>query len=926
MKKFMAIALTLIMVFGFIPLVGTPASARVETAVWSPTFYDFDAGDNYVISTENSNQGQTGIQRVDPSNTTVTVNASNELEITAVGSSYKTMRINTPTAIGGTDWYSYHGFKPVADKEYKITFNARLSDGTGNIRVRGNAGKHDTPGAGVWQEFGLTTTNSVVAHTFTQTATGGDVQIDTGNVDPGVTITITNLVIYELSDPPKTTLTGSTTTIPTANLQAGAGVDSVSSAGVVIATGSWTQRSVSFHVEWDGASLANYESLTFTYTGISGDFNFKNLFLLADGTQIATTSTGDAGGSGSAITFNIAAATGTPTTFTIRVGSATASPPSGMSASSMSYTNISMNKLCNHVWDTSLPNNHTQHRCTEADCIYTAWASHNTTGTGGACAICNKAPIFNAITHLGATLWNGSLTQRGIALSSASRAALREAGVEAATVKIVTGNPEAGTMQFAANSDGPGTIPVAFDSADFIRDKEITVDLSDVDVNWAGDWVEFGLNYSGTTPFTFSIELLNADGEVVFDKDGVHEASGGGGTGPGPTTPDGDVIYEMTAAEIDSLIQYGGSTMDVLRKAGSPTLTREGNTLVISNRGDDWHTIDINTKSTLFQAGFEYIIEIDLELVDKTKTTTFILGQASRPWGWAASEADVSATKLVLDRIVVSDWAKDDQNIRIQTNDTNSFVVKSIKITEIFVGLPVHVEIIDSETVKILGGQDTQDFIDGARDGAVYINLLNVANMEALPKGIINAVIPNDALQDFLAAGMDVIIRMPDGMIVIPKAALSDILDEAGGVDVMLTIQRVSKDDLEDVLNEEQLKALPDDAAVFNITLTANGVKITEFSGFLRVSLPWTGGTPASVWLLDNDGKLVPRTIPTGVAQRAGWVTFDTPSLSIYIIRHTPGPGTAKTGVVTFLGIAGALLVASGTGALIITRKMKKQK
>jgi len=239
---------------------------------------------------------------------------------------------------------------------------------------------------------------------------------------------------------------------------------------------------------------------------------------------------------------------------------------------------------------------------------------------------------------------------------------------------------------------------------------------------------------------------------------------------------------------------------------------------------------------------------------------------------------------------------------------------------------------VDDETVKLLmDDQLVQDLIKGATDsGVVRINLLSAENDDdgsALPKGIINAIIPNEAMSDFLKEETVKVVRidMPDGAIDIPKEALESILKLVDGEDITLTINQVAKDDLEDMLTEEQLKGLPEGAAVFEITLFAGETQIEKFEGFLRIWLPWSGQLPATVWLLNTDGTLSARTSPTGINVPSGWVVFDTPSLSIYIIRHSPGSTTDNTGVVTFLGIAGVLLVTSGAGTVVIARKLRRK-
>ena len=183
-------------------------------------------------------------------------------------------------------------------------------------------------------------------------------------------------------------------------------------------------------------------------------------------------------------------------------------------------------------------------------------------------------------------------------------------------------------------------------------------------------------------------------------------------------------------------------------------------------------------------------------------------------------------------------------------------------------------------------------------------------------------VIPFEALEAFAEAGNDVILTMPEGVFLIPKGVLADIVDQAKNKDLEFTVTEVDEDSK--ILTDEQKEYLEDkeDIAIFTITIMAGDVKITKLDGSLDITLQWDG-KKASVFYLPEDGS-EPEKMNT--ANSAGRVSFETNHLSIFFIEEDPDAATTpNTGVIMFFGIAGTVLAASGTGAVLFARKLKKR-
>ena len=132
---------------------------------------------------------QPGVQIADMGSSSMQMYEDGALGINPSDGQYKAINIQTGTAVSGTNYYYNDGFAAEANSEYTVTFSVYAAEGNGQVRVRGNAA---TATNDDWQTTNISTAPDSVSYTWTQSATGGNLQIDTGNTAQGTIVYITN--------------------------------------------------------------------------------------------------------------------------------------------------------------------------------------------------------------------------------------------------------------------------------------------------------------------------------------------------------------------------------------------------------------------------------------------------------------------------------------------------------------------------------------------------------------------------------------------------------------------------------------------------------------------------------------------------------------------------------------------------------------
>ena len=161
------------------------------------------------------------------------------------------------------------------------------------------------------------------------------------------------------------------------------------------------------------------------------------------------------------------------------------------------------------------------------------------------------------------------------------------------------------------------------------------------------------------------------------------------------------VIWSLAEDEMTQWAEVGDSGMrviytDYLMQAGNPTMTiieapQGHNGIRISNRGADYHTIDIergNHALVLNPAANTYRMTVTGRVVNPPAGTVFIIGGPSNPWNWLG-HTDVSGNGnfTAVAEISNASFAATDggaaqfnRGFRLQTNNTATFYIYNIVV------------------------------------------------------------------------------------------------------------------------------------------------------------------------------------------------------------------------------------------------------
>lgn len=147
-----------------------------------------------------------------------------------------------------------------------------------------------------------------------------------------------------------------------------------------------------------------------------------------------------------------------------------------------------------------------------------------------------------------------------------------------------------------------------------------------------------------------------------------------------------------------------------------------------------------------------------------------------------------------------------------------------------------------------------------------------------LPKASLSSLVSGTG------AGLE--IDTPVGTVTIPRETLSNIVSQASGSTLTVSVEAVEKK----ALTEEQQK-LVGDSAVFDISITSGGKHISSFDGkSVTISLPYTlkageNADGVTVWYLNDKGEL--EQITCKYDAKTGQATFTTTHLSHYMVGYS---------------------------------------
>ncbi|MDR2589620.1 MAG: hypothetical protein LBC71_01335, partial [Oscillospiraceae bacterium] len=701
-KKTLALVLTLVMMLGVLPIIG----GDVASATYDHTITFANTDTIHSGSGNSGNQkfiGNSGIE-IWGGDELVPSMGSNYLSLNLYSGQYKQFTIQVGANVpNGSNNYNSEGFQLTANQAYKLTINAQAASDSFKLRQNIN-----NTALTNWATFGTTATDQEIEFVLTS----HNIVLDTWDTTTGNTLIINSIRIQSLAPPPITNLDGtSDVVIPGTDLVAGSAVtlsQQISTSARVTHTSGYSAGNVvMFNVNLtNGVLITDYESIKITYTGVSGDYNHKDVRLTAvpraSGVVSASTSpsanhligmqsTGDAS---NAVTLeyllvNTAANNAIDTLdneseirFALWIWGG---PDAIYEISDITF----VKKLCEHIW----ASNPTHHWCTKTDCVLHTPATHNAVaGSNANCVPCGRVPAFRAVSQIGTVTWTNNFVTRGIGLDAATRTALRTANVESARITIETGAPAVNTeMRFALNSATLGNVGgmqyIEFNSND-IKDKVIDFDLTKGNgINWASGWIEFGLEYTAAASFTFSVELLNAKGEIVFG------AGAGDGEEDDPP-PVSEAIYEMTVENRDAFLADGQSGGG-LRAVGNAKYAASGDGILVSGRTNSWEGLDI--MASVFTAGKRYRVDVVISSVGEAQT--FSLENTDSPWGVFTQREGTSNVNLIATENA-SAFLDPQRGVRIRTAGSSvvgdgDFIIHSIRIFEVppvDVTIPGHVE------------------------------------------------------------------------------------------------------------------------------------------------------------------------------------------------------------------------------------------
>lgn len=157
-----------------------------------------------------------------------------------------------------------------------------------------------------------------------------------------------------------------------------------------------------------------------------------------------------------------------------------------------------------------------------------------------------------------------------------------------------------------------------------------------------------------------------------------------------------------------------------------------------------------------------------------------------------------------------------------------------------------------------------------------------------------------DMIGDLVKIGAKLTLKYGTSSIVLEGNSLENVSDKGT---VAFTTTKVNSDDLND-----SMKNAAGNASVYNITLTAGDITLTEFGKFtITINSIADGDRIPRVWRIDEDGS---KTMVDDVKVIDGNVVFTTNHLSYYAVSYEQDEGSGLP--VTIAAVAVALVIIMG--------------
>ncbi len=151
--------------------------------------------------------------------------------------------------------------------------------------------------------------------------------------------------------------------------------------------------------------------------------------------------------------------------------------------------------------------------------------------------------------------------------------------------------------------------------------------------------------------------------------------------------------------------------------------------------------------------------------------------------------------------------------------------------------------------------------------------------------GAADAVFPAAALEQIAGAELDVKIVLPKGTVTLTADAAASASSKAGGENVAISLNAVSRSDLTAV----QREAIGAGDLVFEIKIMHGAQAAHDLGGKVIVTVPYSGALPVAVWYLSDTAEL--EKLDCVYDGAAKTVTFTTTHLSLYAVgQDTDAP------------------------------------
>ncbi|MCL2718351.1 MAG: hypothetical protein FWE14_06190 [Lachnospiraceae bacterium] len=193
-----------------------------------------------------------------------------------------------------------------------------------------------------------------------------------------------------------------------------------------------------------------------------------------------------------------------------------------------------------------------------------------------------------------------------------------------------------------------------------------------------------------------------------------------------------------------------------------------------------------------------------------------------------------------------------------------------------------------------------------APESAIWPDLLNDYNISNGTVMLESYTLPVAEWKRFAEAGLSVTFTLPLGTLTLDPDAVKSTVAAASGPYITASFTQAIN------LTEAQQESVNPDDLVFKITMVSGTQHISNFDGYITITVPYYGNMPVVVWYLSDDGVLDGVWYRYDTIERT--VSFMTNHLSLYVVapitESYPNNWMAVliTGIISII-IAGAFFI-----------------